>query len=67
MPTVKLKKVERLYFGEDFRRADIDEIGHLDAFLLEEVIQLDVLAVLGRAADPLTVADQQITELTAGV
>ncbi|MFH2035250.1 MAG: sugar phosphate nucleotidyltransferase [Candidatus Zixiibacteriota bacterium] len=31
MPTVKLKKVERMYFGEDFRRADLDEIGHLDA------------------------------------
>jgi mannose-1-phosphate guanylyltransferase / phosphomannomutase len=30
MPTVKLKKVERLYFGEDFRRATLDQIGHLD-------------------------------------
>ncbi len=30
MPTAKLKKVERLYFGEDFRRAKLDEIGHLD-------------------------------------
>jgi mannose-1-phosphate guanylyltransferase/phosphomannomutase len=30
MPTAKLKKVERLYFGEDFRRATIEEIGHLD-------------------------------------
>jgi len=30
MPTSKLKKVERLYFGEDFRRANLDEIGHLD-------------------------------------
>jgi mannose-1-phosphate guanylyltransferase / phosphomannomutase len=30
MPTAKLKKVERLYFGEDFRRASLDEIGHLD-------------------------------------
>ncbi|MEP0828123.1 MAG: NTP transferase domain-containing protein [bacterium] len=30
MPTATLKKVERLYFGEDFRRATLDEIGHLD-------------------------------------
>ncbi|MCX6829271.1 MAG: sugar phosphate nucleotidyltransferase [candidate division Zixibacteria bacterium] len=30
MPTAKLKKVERLYSGEDFRRASLDEIGHLD-------------------------------------
>lgn len=30
MPTAKLKKVERMFFGEDFRRADLDEIGHLD-------------------------------------
>nr|MBN2276548.1 NTP transferase domain-containing protein [candidate division Zixibacteria bacterium] len=30
MPTTKLKKVERLFFGEDFRRAKLNEIGHLD-------------------------------------
>lgn len=30
MPTSKLKKVERLFFGEDFRRANIDETGHLE-------------------------------------
>lgn len=30
MPTAKTKKVERLYFGEDFERASIDTIGHLD-------------------------------------
>lgn len=30
MPTTKLKKVERLFFGEEFRRASLDEIGHLD-------------------------------------
>jgi len=30
MPTAKLKKVERLFFGEDFRRARLNEIGHLD-------------------------------------
>ncbi len=30
MPTPKLKKVERMFFGEDFRRANIDETGHLD-------------------------------------
>jgi len=30
MPTAKLKKVERMFFGEDFRRASLDEIGHLD-------------------------------------
>jgi len=31
MPTAKLKKVERMFFGEDFRRANMDETGHLDA------------------------------------
>lgn len=30
MPTGRLKKVERNYFGEDFDRATLDEIGHLD-------------------------------------
>ncbi|MEW5993696.1 MAG: sugar phosphate nucleotidyltransferase [Candidatus Zixiibacteriota bacterium] len=30
MPTRKLKKVERMYFGEDFPRASADHIGHLD-------------------------------------
>jgi mannose-1-phosphate guanylyltransferase/phosphomannomutase len=30
MPTVRLKKVERNYFGEDFERASLDDIGHLD-------------------------------------
>ncbi len=31
MPTVKLKKVERMYAGEDFERATLDNIGHLEA------------------------------------
>ncbi|HUV29787.1 MAG TPA: sugar phosphate nucleotidyltransferase [Acidobacteriota bacterium] len=30
MPTAKLKKIERNYFGEDFERATLDTIGHLD-------------------------------------
>ncbi len=30
MPTSKLKKVERMYFGEDFARASLDHIGHLE-------------------------------------
>ncbi|MFH1687481.1 MAG: sugar phosphate nucleotidyltransferase [bacterium] len=30
MPTAKTKKIERLYFGEDFERASLDDIGHLD-------------------------------------
>ena len=30
MPTGKLKKVERNYFGEDFSRASLTDIGHLD-------------------------------------
>ena len=30
MPTSKLKKVERLFFSEDFRRANLDETGHLE-------------------------------------
>jgi len=30
MPKGKLKKIERNYFGEDFERASLDDIGHLD-------------------------------------
>lgn len=30
MPASKLKKLERNYFGEDFERASLDDIGHLD-------------------------------------
>lgn len=30
MPTSKLKKIERMYFGEDFERAALGDIGHLD-------------------------------------
>ncbi len=30
MPTAKLKKIERNYFGEDYERAALDKIGHLD-------------------------------------
>ncbi len=30
MPTSKLKKIERQYFGEDYERAPLDRIGHLD-------------------------------------
>ncbi len=30
LPTAKSKKVERMYFGEDFERASLDDIGHLD-------------------------------------
>ncbi len=30
LPTAKSKKVERMYFGEDFERASLDNIGHLD-------------------------------------
>ncbi len=30
MPTSKTKKVERMYFGEDFERASLEDIGHLD-------------------------------------
>jgi len=30
MPPSQLKKVERNYYGEDFERAAINEIGHLD-------------------------------------
>jgi len=30
MPTAKLKKIERNYFGEDFERATLETIGHLD-------------------------------------
>jgi mannose-1-phosphate guanylyltransferase / phosphomannomutase len=30
LPTSKTKKIERLYSGEDFERASLEEIGHLD-------------------------------------
>ena len=30
LPTSAAKKVERMYFGEDFKRASLDEIGHLE-------------------------------------
>lgn len=30
LPVSKSKKVERLYFGEDFERASLDNIGHLE-------------------------------------
>jgi len=30
MPTSKLKKIERNYFGEEYERATMDTIGHLD-------------------------------------
>ncbi|MFC1475307.1 sugar phosphate nucleotidyltransferase [Candidatus Zixiibacteriota bacterium] len=30
IPTSKSKKIERMYFGEDFSRASLDQIGHLD-------------------------------------
>jgi len=30
MPTAKLRKIERNYFGEDFELANMDSIGHLD-------------------------------------
>jgi len=34
-----------------------------DPVLLEELVELDVVPVLGRAADPLAVADEQVAEL----
>ncbi|MEW6050658.1 MAG: sugar phosphate nucleotidyltransferase [Candidatus Zixiibacteriota bacterium] len=30
MPTSRLKKIERNYFGEEYERASMDKIGHLD-------------------------------------
>ncbi len=30
LPTAKSKKVERIYFGEEFERASLDTIGHLE-------------------------------------
>ncbi|MBD3404368.1 NTP transferase domain-containing protein [candidate division GN15 bacterium] len=30
MPTARLKKIERNYFGEDYDRASLDNIGHLE-------------------------------------
>jgi len=30
LPTSKSKKIERIYFGEEFERASLDTIGHLD-------------------------------------
>lgn len=30
LPTASSKKIERMYFGEDFERANLDNIGHLE-------------------------------------
>ncbi len=43
------------------------KVVHRDAVGFEEIVQLDVVAVGGAAADPLAVADHQITELAARV
>ena len=43
------------------------EVAHLDSFLGEEIVQLHVVAALGRAADPLAVADDQVAELALRV
>ena len=48
-----------LGIADDGRR---HEVVHRDAVLVEEVVQLDVVAVLRRAADPLAVADDEIAE-----
>jgi hypothetical protein len=45
----------------------LDEVAHLDAVLAEEIVQLHVVAVLGRAADPLAVADDQVAQLALGI
>ena len=50
--------------ADDGRR---HEVIHRDAFLGEEVVELDVVAVLGRAADPLAVADDQVAQLALGI
>ena len=34
---------------------------------IEEIVELDVVPVLGRAADPLAVADDQVAELALGI
>jgi len=36
LPTSKAKKIERIYFGEEFERASLDTIGHLDVPLWVE-------------------------------
>ncbi len=43
------------------------EIIHRDALRVEEVVELDVVAVLGAGAEPLAVADHQVAELAARV
>src|SRR5207237_1651846 len=43
------------------------EVAHLDPVLLEELVELDVVAVLCGAADPLAVADEEVAELALGV
>ena len=60
-----VRRVLRPFRIADHRRRD--EIVHLDAVLVEEVVQLDVLAVLGGAADPLAVADHQVAQMAARV
>ena len=60
-----VRRVLRPFGIADDRRRH--EVIHGDAFLGEEVVQLDVVAVLGRAADPLAVADDQVAQLALGV
>ncbi len=38
LPTSKTKKVERIYFGEEFERASLDTIGHLE---MPQMVQED--------------------------
>ena len=45
----------------------VHEVVHGDLFFVEEVVQLDVVPVLGGAADPLAVADDEVAELAVRV
>ena len=45
----------------------VHEVVHGDLFFVEEVVQLDVVAVLGRPADPLAVADDEVAKLAVRV
>ena len=43
------------------------EVAHLDVVLVEELVELDVVALGRGRADPLAVADQQVAQLALGV
>ncbi len=45
----------------------IGKVGHADSFIVEEIVQFDIMAVFCTTTYPLAIADKQVTQLAAGV